>query len=52
MNQLEVSKYRLNNLIGRPWEAEFTTVGELGYQPLEAEVERLKADAVKNRRPG
>lgn len=50
MNQLEVSKYRLNNLIGRPWEAEFTTVGELGYQPLEAEVERLKADAVKNRR--
>jgi cobalt-zinc-cadmium efflux system outer membrane protein len=50
MNQLEVSKYRLNNLIGRPWEAEFTTVGELSYQPLEAEVENLKADAVKNRR--
>lgn len=50
MNRLEVSKYRLNNLLGRPWETEFTSAGELGYQPLEAEVERLKPYAVKNRR--
>ena len=50
INQLKIAKYRLNNLMGRPWETEFTSSEELAYQPVEVDVARLKAYAVINRR--
>ena len=50
LNQLEVAKYRLNNLVDRPWATEFTAVGELLHYPLEFDAEQLKAYAVINRR--
>lgn len=48
-NQLDVSKYKLNNLIGRSWQLELTAVGELFKQDLTTDLEQLKSDAINNR---
>ncbi len=50
INGLKLSKYSLNNLLGRPWETEFTSTGELSYQPLSLNIDSLKAFALNNRR--
>jgi len=50
INQQMVAKYKLNNLIGRPWETDFTPDGELSYQPVTNNIARLKDYAVTNRR--
>ncbi|MFV1975353.1 MAG: TolC family protein [Candidatus Scalindua sp.] len=49
LNQLQVAKYSLNNLMARPWETEFEAIGDLSYQPLTFDMERLKVYAVQNR---
>ena len=50
INQQMVAKYRLNNLMGRPWETDFTPDEALSYQPVVDDIARLKDYAVRNRR--
>ena len=49
LNQLQVAKYSLNNLMARPWETEFIAIGDLSYHPITFDMERLKIYAIQNR---
>jgi cobalt-zinc-cadmium efflux system outer membrane protein len=49
-NQLEIAKYQLNNLLGRPPEIPFTAADSLQYEPASFSLERLTAAALQQRR--
>lgn len=49
-NQVEIAKYRLNNLLGRPPEVPFTVADSLRFEPASFSLQRLTAAALQQRR--